>query len=273
MKNEKYLHGPFAVILTPFNHDKVDEEGFVKQVKGLNKSDISGFVVNGSTAEFPFLSLDEQMRMADLVMQNKAKDKKVVVSACTCSAVDTLKLCKHAKTIGADAVLVCPPYYFKYSMAEREEYYTTVADNSPLPVILYNIPFFTQELELEVIFKLFKHKNVIGIKDSSANMKRLMHLISVTENTKTFIFTGTDDILYPAIFAGCAGSMTALAATFPDKICAIYKNMEEKNYEKAREIQLSLMETLRKADSLTFPKGYKKLLSEVLGINFSDKTV
>ncbi|MBR2969148.1 MAG: dihydrodipicolinate synthase family protein [Clostridia bacterium] len=270
---KKFLTGPFTVLLTPFSGDKVDMATYEKQILSLNESDISGYVTNGSTGEFVSLSLEEQMQLTEAVAKLKAKDKKMVVSACTACLADTVKLCCHAGEVGADAVLVCPPYYFKYSAKEREEYFISVADNSPVPVILYNIPFFTQEIELPVIYRLFEHPNIMGIKDSSANMKRLAHMVQVTEGTEKSILTGTDDILLPALVGGCVGSFTAFAAIYPDEVCAIYKAVEAGDYKRAREVQFSLMPMLREADSETFPKGYKKLMSKVSGSNFSDKEI
>lgn len=268
----KYFNGPFAVIMTPFKGNEVDEVNFIKQVKKVNGTGISGFVVNGSTAEFPKLSLKEQMRLTELVMKNKQENKKVIVSACTACATDTLTLCNHAKQVGADAVLVCPPYYFNYPTSEREEYFLTIANNSPLPVFLYNVPFFTQELELSLVMKLLNHKNVIGIKDSSANMKRIMHTISVAPKDVT-VMTGTDDILISALFAGCGGSMTAFGAIFPEEVSQLYKSFNDGDYDRAREIQNSFMPKLRKADSVTFPFGYKRLMTEANDIEMGDKSV
>ena len=148
-----------------------------------------------------------------------------------------------------------------------------VADFSPVPVFLYNIPFFTQELELDVIYRLLEHKNIVGIKDSSANMKRLEHMVQKTQDMPVNIFTGTDDILFSALVAGCVGSMTAFATIYPDEICGIYEAVSNGDYQKAKEIQFSLMAALRAADSETFPKGYKKLMAKVSGIPFGDKEV
>ena len=265
------IKGPFAVLMTPFFKGEVDENAYIKQVERLNKSKISGYVTNGSTGEFTHLSLEEQMKISALVAKNKSKDKKLIVSACTANAVDTITLCRHAKEIGADAVLVCPPYYFKYTKKEREEYFIKVATSSPVPVVLYNIPFFTQELELDVIYRVLEHENIIGIKDSSANMKRLEHLVEVNYEKEVSILTGTDDILLPALVGGCVGSMTAFAAIYPDEICGIYNAVRNGDLETARKIQFSLMPKLRKADLETFPKGYKRLYEEVTGIMFGDK--
>lgn len=270
---KKYIKGPYAVLLTPFKKNKVDLDSFAEQVRMLNRSDISGYISNGSTGEFTHLSLKEQMELSEIVAREKSEDKKLIVSACTSNLSDTAALCRHAGKIGAHAVLVCPPYYFKYPANERLEYFKAVADLSPVPVVLYNIPFFTQELELDVIYKLFEHKNVCGIKDSSANMKRLIHMAEKTKDSEISIMTGTDDILISALIGGCSGSFTAGAAIIPDDICAIYKAVSEGDMKKALEIQYSILPSLRKADSMTFPKGYKLFMEEKTGIAFGDKEV
>ena len=269
----KLLTGPFAVLMTPFVGTKIDEQAFISQIKLANDSGISGFVTNGSTAEYIQLSLEEQMYISELTAREKAKDKKLIVSACTGNIADTVRLCRHAGSIGADAVLVCPPYYFKFPANEREEYFKRVADLSPVPVLLYSVPFFTQEIELDVIFRLFEHKNIIGIKDSSANMKRLMHMSEYTCGKDISIMTGTDDILISALIGGCAGSLTAFAAIYPNEISALYKAVADNDLCAAKEIQYSLMPRLRKADSETFPRGYKRLMAEVTGYAFNDKEV
>ena len=268
---KKHITGPYAVLMTPFAFDQIDECAFTEQVRRINGTGVTGFVTNGSTAEFPLLSLPEQMKMTELAARTAGADKQLVVSACTANVVDTLQLCRHAKSVGAQAVLVCPPYYFKYTQQEREAYFTEVADRSPVPVVLYNIPFFTQEIELDVAYRMMRHENVWGIKDSSANMKRLMHLIDRAGGSPFSVLTGTDDILTAALYAGCAGSFTAFAAIFPDRVAALYAAVAAGDAAEARRIQAGFLPLLRQADRLTFPKGYKQLMTEVTGLPFGDK--
>ena len=269
MKNK--LTGTFAVLMTPFIKAKVDFETFEKQVKGLSGTGIKGYVVNGSTAEFVQMSMDEKKKLVEIVTKNRDQDKVVIVSACEPNVADAYEVCVHAKSVGADAALVCAPHYFKYTPEEIKKYYIDLANISPIPVILYNIPFFTQELPLNVVFELMEHKNIVGIKDSSGNMKRIMHTIHKAKGLDFAVMTGTDDMLLPAFFGGCVGSMTALATIYPEKISSIHKLVAEGKYDKAREIQDSIMEDLRIADSETFPKGYKRLMEKVSGLTFGNK--
>lgn len=270
---QKNINGTFSVLMTPFIGKRVHYDSFTKQVLRLSGTGVAGYVVNGSTAEFVHLSKEEKKELVEITAENKDMDKKLIVSACETNIADTLDICEHAKSAGADAVLTCPPYYFTHTREEREAYYLELANLSPLPIILYNIPFFTQELELNVIYTLMKHDNIIGIKDSSGSMKRIMHLINLAKDSSFSVMTGTDDMLLPAFFGGCSGSMTAFATIFPDTISAVYANMVSGDYESARRIQHSIMADLRRADSLSFPKGYKRLMEEVSGIPFGDKEV
>ncbi|MBQ2931564.1 MAG: dihydrodipicolinate synthase family protein [Clostridia bacterium] len=270
---KKRINGVFSVLMTPFDGNRVDYDVFAKQVQRLSGTDVAGYVVNGSTAEFVHLTKEEKKKLVETVTLNRDPDKLVVVSACEPNIADTYDICAHAAAVNADAMLVCPPYYFKHTTEEIKQYYTELADISPLPVILYNIPFFTQELELGVIYELMNHKNIIGIKDSSGNMKRIMHLIDKAKDTDFSVMTGTDDMLLPAYVGGCTGSMTALATIYPEKITAIYKSVKVGDIEKARVVQHSIMEDLRTADSQSFPEGYKRLMEEVSRIKFGDKEV
>ena len=269
----KSFNGTFAVLMTPFSGNRVDYGAYERQVHRLSGTGVAGYVVNGSTAEFVHLTREEKENLVEIVCKNREEGKKVIVSACETTLPNTYNVVKHAWNVGADALLVCPPYYFQYKNDEIKKYYTDLADISPVPIILYNIPFFTQPLDLGVIYDLMKHPNIVGIKDSSGNMKRIMHLIDMAKDTTFSVMTGTDDMLLPAFVGGCSGSMTALASIFPNKISAIYYAIKAGKIEEARELQHSIMAALRRADSETFPRGYKRLMEEVSEIKFGDREV
>lgn len=268
---KKFLSGAYAVLMSPFVSGRFDSGVYAEQIKKLCGNELAGYVVNGSTAEFIALSQKEKKSAVEIVFKNKETDKQVIVSACSGNVFDTLEMCKFAGKIGAGAALVCPPYYFKHTVLEREKFFLRVADASSVPIVLYNIPFFTQEIELNLVFRLLDHENIIGIKDSSANMKRIMHLIQITKNRPGSVLIGTDDILYPSLLAGADGSMTAFATIFPRQICEIYKNIKEGKLDDALKIQNDLLPYARQADALSFPKGYKRLYEQVSGLKFGDR--
>ena len=137
---KKLISGPYGVLITPFNKDKVDFNNLKKELDYVNDDGIKGFVLNGSTSEFINLSIDEQIEIIKFVSENKAKNKEMIVGASSSNSTDTIKIAKKAYEYGAKAILVCPEYYFKYTESEKEKFFIDIADNSPIPVILYNIP-------------------------------------------------------------------------------------------------------------------------------------
>ena len=171
--------------------------------------------------------------------------------------------------MGYDACLVCPPYYYPLSQTAVYDFYKTVCEDSrDYAVIGYHVPFFTTGIEIPTFEKLLDIPNFVGMKDSSAMMKRISHLCQITANKRPdfAVYTGTDDCLFPALCAGCFGSMTALAATMPKQIRAIYNAFDAQDIKTAMRINHSILPIIRQADSLTFPVGYK-LLAKANGLN------
>ena len=162
----KLICGAYAVLLTPFAGGKPDLSAYADQIARLNRTGTKGYTVNGSTGEFVCMSLNEQMSLTDTAAERAAAGKGLVVSACTACAADTLRLARHAHSAGAKAVLVCPPYYFTHTQEQIRDYFLTVAERSPVPVLLYNIPLFTQEIAVDTVLSLIGHENIAGIKDS-----------------------------------------------------------------------------------------------------------
>ena len=98
-------------------------------------------------------------------------------------------------------------------------------------------------------------------------------MIEKTKDSDVSILTGTDDILLPALVGGCVGSFTAFGAIFPNEVASLYKAVEEGDLKKAKEIQFKFMPLLRIADSFSFPRGYKYIMSQAWGIEFNDKEI
>ena len=113
---------------------------------------------------------------------------------------------------------------------------------------------------------------------TKAAMEHLARLLDAdlaeyTDGKDISIMTGTDDILISALVGGCAGSLTAFAAIYPDQVAALYAAVAKGDLKTAKQIQYSMMPKLREADSQTFPRGYKKLMAEAVGFAFGDKEV
>ncbi len=259
-----------AVTVTPFDeNEKVIIEEVKKQTEEICNSKADAILPVASTGDYVKLDLPEREAVFRAVAEVNRGRKKLIASACDTSAKRVLQTISAVKEMGYDACLVCPPYYYPLSQEAVYDFYKEVcAGADGFPVIGYHVPFFTTGIEIPTFEKLLEIPNFVGMKDSSAVMKRIAHLceIAAAKRPDFAMFTGTDDCLFPALCAGCFGSMTALAATMPNEIRGIYDAFDARNMEKAIEINQSILPIIRKADSLTFPIGYK-LLAKARGLN------
>lgn len=259
-----------AVTVTPFDsREKVIIPEVKKQTEEICNSPADAILPVASTGDYVKLDLTERLEVFSAVAEANRGRKKLIASACDTSAARVLQTIHAVKKMGYDACLVCPPYYYPLSQDAVYDFYKTVCEGAgDFPVIGYHVPFFTTGIEIPTFEKLLEIPNFVGMKDSSALMKRIAHLceIALAKRPDFAVFTGTDDCLFPALCAGCFGSMTALAATMPQQIRRIYDAFDRQDMDKAMDINRRILPIIRQADSLTFPVGYK-LLAKAKGLN------
>jgi 4-hydroxy-2-oxoglutarate aldolase len=178
------LSGIFAALTTPF-----DPEGAVSltdlkhNIHRFNGTDLSGYVVLGSTGESVLLSRAEAEGILVAVKESAAKQKKLIAGTGAESTAETIERTKRAAEIGYEVALVKTPYYYKpsYKPEVLIAHYRRVADASPIPVLLYSVPQFTGvALEAAEVAELAAHPNIMGIKDSSGNVQRIGEIIAGT---------------------------------------------------------------------------------------------
>ena len=258
-----------AVTVTPFDkEEKVLLDEVKKQTEGICNSEADAILPVASTGDYVKLDLPERLDVFAAVAEANQGRKKLIASACDTSAKRVLQTIKSVKEMGYDACLVCPPYYYPLSQDAVYAFFKEVCEGAEgFPVIGYHVPFFTTGIEIPTFEKLLEIPNFVGMKDSSAVMKRIAHLCEIAKAKRPdfALYTGTDDCLFPALCAGCFGSMTALAATMPKQIRAIYNAFEAGNIAEAMKINQSILPIIRQCDSLTFPVGYK-LLAKARGL-------
>ncbi len=259
-----------AVTVTPFDNDEnVILDEVARQTEEICMSEADAILPVASTGDYVKLDIPQRLEVFETVAKANRGRKKLIASACDTSAARVLKTIDAVKKMGYDACLVCPPYYYPLSQEAVYDFFKTVCEGAgDFAVIGYHVPFFTTGIEIPTFEKLLEIPNFVGMKDSSAVMKRIAHLCEiVSEKRPDFaVYTGTDDCLFPALCAGCFGSMTALAATMPEQIRGIYDAFDAKDIDKAMRINQSILPIIRQADSLTFPVGYK-LLAKAQGLN------
>ena len=257
-----------AVTVTPFDEKgnaNIDE--IIAQTEELCNSEADAILPCASTGEFVKMDLPERAEILRAVAKQNKGRKKLIAGACDTSAKRVLDSVKVAKECGYDAAIVCPPYYYGLSQDDVLAFYREVCEGAgDMPIIAYHVPFFTTGIEIPTYRKLLEIPNLVGLKDSSANMKRISHLCNIAklERPDFAVFTGTDDCLFPALCAGCHGSMTALGASMPAEIRGIYDAFDARDIETAMIRQQAILPVIREADSFAFPIGYK-LLAKACG--------
>lgn len=178
------LEGIFPAITTPFYPDgRVYLKKLEHNVERYSRTPAAGMAVLGSTGEAVMLSDEESRDVLRHTAHAAAPEKVLLAGVARESLVETLRLAEYAADHQYDAVLVRTPHYYGPQMSATAlmTYYRTLADQSALPVILYSIPRFTHlEIPLEVVAKLAQHPNIIGIKDSSGSVERVMALVAAT---------------------------------------------------------------------------------------------
>ncbi|HMK31443.1 MAG TPA: dihydrodipicolinate synthase family protein, partial [Terriglobales bacterium] len=220
------LHGIFPPITTPFYPDgSIYYKKVEHNLERYSKTPIAGLVVEGSTGEAILLS-DQEKRDVLKAARAATPSHKVLIAATGIeSAIETLRLTEYAAKLAYDAAMVRTPHYYKMAMHPDNmlAFYRTVADRSPLPIIIYNFPQATgYDIPAEVVIALAEHPNIVAIKESSGNLEKVKTIIAGTRHVKRSVlvtesfdaFTGR--MMMEATSPVAAGDMVsvgALAAT------------------------------------------------------------
>lgn len=235
--------GIFAALTTPYAHDgSVSLSDLKHNVQRYNQTDLAGYVAVGSTGESVLLSRAEMDGIL-ITVKEAAKGKKILAGTGAESTAETIERTKRAAELGYDAALVKTPYYYKnaYKPDVLLAHYRRVADESPIPVMLYSIPQFTGiALTAAEVAALAEHPNIIGIKDSSGNVQGVAETIAATPS-KFQVLVGSAASVYPSLAIGARGAILALACALPEKCVALLELFRQGQHEKARELQAILV--------------------------------
>ena len=236
--------GVFPALTTPFAHDgSVSIPDLKHNLHRYNQTDLAGYVALGSTGEAVLLTRAEMDGILATVKESAAKGKKLLAGAGAESTAETIERAKRAAEFGYDAVLVKTPYYYKpaYTAEVLITHFRRVADESPIPIMLYSIPQFTGiTLGSAEVAALAEHPNIIGIKDSSGNVQGIAEIVAATPPAFQ-VLVGSAASLYPSMVIGARGAILALACALPEKCVALCELFRQGHHEKARELQSILV--------------------------------
>lgn len=236
------IRGIFPALTTPFEGGEPALTLLRHNIRAYNAAPLAGYVVLGSTGEFPHLSYEEKLAVLATVREETAPGKLVIAGTGGVSTAETVRLTRAAAAAGAQAAMVVPPYYFRPAMTDEalERHYLAVAEASPIPVLLYNIPALAGvSLSPALVAVLAAHPNVAGIKDSSGDVALLQEYMR--EAPAGFnVLTGTAATLLAALSAGGAGAILALANLAPWECVRLYETVTGGEYGPAGELQRRL---------------------------------
>ncbi len=215
------LAGVFAPITTPFDAASGDvaPQQLKDNVARLFAEGLDGIVVAGSTGEAPLLQDDEHRRVVAWTREMTPEGKWLIAGTGAESTRQAIALTKGAAEAGADAVLVRPPSYFPAVAARAlANYFRAIADASPVPVLVYNIPKYTHvTVPAELLTELATHPRIVGVKDSSGDLKNLAAYREAAPEWAVFV--GSGSLLLPALELECDGGIMAVAC-YAARLCA-----------------------------------------------------
>ena len=235
------LKGIIPPLVTPFDQaGAIRYDSFERNIDKYLEIGIDGFLVAGSTGESVYLEHSEKLKLTEIA-RKRIPSSKMVLAGTGCESTEaTIELTKEVADYGVDAVLVKNPFYYKSQMSfdVYVAHYTAVADASPVPLIVYNVPVFTGvPLESRLVIELAKHPNIRGMKDSSGDVKLISETVWNSDRAKFSVVAGTGATLLHTMTAGARGGIVALVCAAPRAMLELYRAYVSGDLKKADAIQ------------------------------------
>jgi 4-hydroxy-2-oxoglutarate aldolase len=239
-----------------------------RHIQRLSGTGLAGYVVMGTNGEAVHLSPAERIQVIEVTRETAGSQALLLAGCAEQSTRATIENCRAAARAGADLALVLPPSYFKGRMNEQAllAHYRMVADASPVPVVIYNMPASAAGLDLSatVLCALAEHGNIIGVKDSAGDMARLAQVVGQAPASFA-VFAGSAGYLLPALAVGARGAVAALANVFPRQVCWLQELFEQGRLAEAQRLQALLAPANTAVTTMYSVPGLKAALEIVAG--------
>jgi len=256
------LRGMGVALVTPFKKDQtLDLVSLEKLLVFTSQHGANYWVVHGTTGEAATTTINEKLVVFDILQANNPQKIPIVYGISGNHTADCLTTLRHLPPYGITALLVTSPYYNKPAQEGIYKHYQLLADASPYPILLYNIPARTGSTILPTtVQKLSQHPNIIGIKEASGN---LIHCMEIQQTTPDdfLLIAGDDALIVPIISIGGQGVISALGNVFPKIISQLVHAALSNHYEIARDLQGKLLPILQKISEGGNPVITKQLLA------------
>ena len=247
--------GVYVAMLTPFTEDgSINEPEMRRIIDFLCESGVHGLFPVSTVGEYVHMTQQEKVQLMKIVVDQNRGRVKVTPGVGSTHPSDSIFLAEKAKEIGCDGVVVAPPYFYPLSQEMIEKYFETISDTIDLPIILYNIPLFSQPLTYDMVKRLSRRKNIVAMKDSSGSMVDFLHFMDKIRiiGEDIHFLTGREETLLPCLMMGGKGCMTAISGILPEIMVGIYQEWKKGNYDQAKELQFSVLLVIRAMFALPF---------------------
>ena len=240
MKNTIFK-GMATAIVTPMTPTGIDYEALGRFLEFQIASGINGIVVMGTTGENATIEPEDQKRVIAYTVEKVNHRVPVIAGTGTNNTEHVLANTRNACQVGADAILVVTPYYNKATQNGLIQHFTTVADASTVPMIVYNVPGRTGcNLLPKTLAKLAEHPNIVGVKEATGNMAQMVEIMHLCGD-KLDVYSGEDALTVPMMAMGAAGTISVLSNVVPKQAVAMSDACLAGDYQTAAKLQCDLL--------------------------------
>lgn len=259
------FQGSITALITPFKDGSVDEQAFRKFVEWQIDQGTHGLVPCGTTGESPTLDHDEHRRVIELCIEVARGRVPVIAGTGSNSTAEAVELTRHAKAAGADGALVVTPYYNKPTQEGLYLHFKAINDAADIPIVIYNIPGRSiVDMSVETMARLFRLKNIIGVKDATANLARVSQQRAAMSHA--FIQLSGEDATALGFMAHGGVGCISVASNIAPALCSEFQlACLGGNYKRALELQDRLM-PIHDALFVESNPGPVKYAAEKLGL-------
>ena len=256
------FRGAYTALVTPFKNGKIDYSTLEALIENQITKGIDGFVPCGTTGESPTLTEKEHGEIIAFAVKAVRKRVPVIAGTGSNSTAEAIQLTRHAKEVGADAVLLVCPYYNKPSQRGLMAHFTAIADAVDIPQILYNIPGRSViNIAPETTAELSRHRNIVGVKEASGNLEQMIKIKTLCGPDFDLI-SGDDTITLPVLSIGGIGVISVISNLIPQETSRIVHSYLEGKTDESREIFMKYFELTKSVMSVdSNPVGIKTVLA------------
>jgi len=236
------LAGVYTALITPFQEDgSIDEEALRKLVDSQIEAGIQGIVPMGTTGESPTVTHEENIQVIRIVAEQAAGRTEIIAGTGSNSTAEAVRMTQLARDVGATATLQVTPYYNKPTQEGLYRHFTTIAEATELPMVVYNIPGRTaRNVENATMLRLASHPRIVAVKEASGDMAQVMELVSL--RPKGFdILSGDDNLTLPLIALGGEGVVSVASNIAPRMMVQLVTAARAGRMDEAREMHYKLL--------------------------------